>query len=87
MHPTLLSSYGIKLTLSFQLLLNHYALWNKFLNYKPKTKCLPNDTFLAVVILNSESEVYKAFKGEEGCNSDTAKYLSTTKIILSYSNA
>jgi hypothetical protein len=75
--------YGIKSTLTFDLLLNRFESWKKFLGYKPSTKCLPSDTFLVVIMTNpAESEVMKAFKSEAGSNADLLAYLSVTKIFL-----
>jgi hypothetical protein len=44
--------YGIKSTLTFDLLLNGFESWKKFLGYKPSTKCLLSDTFLVVIMTN-----------------------------------
>jgi hypothetical protein len=75
--------YGIKSTLTFDMLLNRFESWKKFLTYKPSKKCLPSDTFLAVIMTNPvESEVMKSFKGEAGSNADLVAYLSVTKIFL-----
>jgi hypothetical protein len=76
-------SYGLKSTLSFDILLHRFEAWKKFLSHKPNSKCLPKDTFLAVIITNpAESELLKNFRHQEGCNSEVAQYLSVVKVVL-----
>jgi hypothetical protein len=76
-------SFGIQSTLSFPLLKQRFKEWKQFLNYKPRTKCVPIDTYFAVIITNPlESEVLKCFKDEEECDTDLQKYLSIIKIVL-----
>jgi hypothetical protein len=75
--------YGIKSTLTLELLLSRYESWKKFLSYKPSKKCVPSDTFLAVIVTNpAESEVMKEFESKVPSVSDLATYLSVTKIFL-----
>jgi hypothetical protein len=46
-------------------------------------KCLPRDTYLAIIITNpAESEMLKFFKDEEGCDAEVVRYLSVTKVVL-----
>jgi hypothetical protein len=76
-------SYGIKSTLSFELLLHRFKAWNKCLSYKPIKKCVPADTYLVIVVTNPvDSILLKSFKDGEACDADVARYLSITKVVL-----